>query len=170
VFDRHHQRLLEYSEILSESPQPFFTLLHEVHFKDLLNALFCRSWKACIVTKTNTLRQLKLQEFCEERLKTQAVGYIDNCLVLWIHHPDPIVNQQNLLAFKESINSYGKLTWEFTHLTKTVNFLDFTIVITKTGILTRLFEKELKNLYFYIPPYSAHSPGVLCGLIIGKTL
>jgi hypothetical protein len=95
--------------------------------------------------------------------------YIDDCLALWIHHPDPIVAQQNLLAFKEAMNSYGKLTWEFTPLAKTVPFLDLTLVITETGIQTRLFKKEL-NLYLYIPPHSAHSPGVLCGLVIGMTL
>jgi hypothetical protein len=95
--------------------------------------------------------------------------YIDDCLALWIHHPDPIVDQHNLLAFKEAMNSYGKLTWEFTPLAKTVNFLDLTISIAETGIQTRLFEKEL-NLYLYIPPHSAHSPGVLRGLVIGMTL
>jgi hypothetical protein len=42
--------------------------------------------------------------------------YNDDCLALWIHHPDQIVDQQNLLALKESMSSYSKLTWEFTHL------------------------------------------------------
>jgi hypothetical protein len=65
---------------------------------------------------------------------------IDDCLALWIHHRDPIVDQQNLLAFKESMNSYGKLTWEFTPLAKSVNFLDLTLVITETGIQTCLFK------------------------------
>jgi outer membrane murein-binding lipoprotein Lpp len=102
VFDRHFQRLLEFSEIPSESAQPFFNLLHEVHpvpsgvyesetleihdinivepaegqFRDLLDALFCRRWNAYTVAKTNTLRQLQLQEFCEERLKTQATAAV----------------------------------------------------------------------------------------------
>jgi hypothetical protein len=31
IFDRHHQRLLEYSEILPKSPQTFFNLLHGMH-------------------------------------------------------------------------------------------------------------------------------------------
>jgi hypothetical protein len=77
VFERHHQRLLEYSEIPSLSPQDFFNLLHEVHpmpsgifesnllepqdildmelakeqFKDLLDALFFCSWKAYLDAK-----------------------------------------------------------------------------------------------------------------------
>jgi hypothetical protein len=95
--------------------------------------------------------------------------YIDDCLALWIHHPDPLVDAQNLAAFKEAMNSYGKLTWEFTPLSQSVDFLDLTLEITESGIQTKLFEKEL-NLYLYIPPHSAHSPGVLRGLVIGMTL
>ncbi len=42
------------------------------------------------------------------------------------------------------MKSYGKLTWEFTPLAKTVNFLDLTLEITKTGIKMSLFKKKLK--------------------------
>jgi hypothetical protein len=102
VFDRHHQSLLEYSEIQPDSPQHYFNLLHEAHpvpsglyesqtlephdiaavepaeerFKDLLDALFCRSWNAYCAAKTDTLRNLELQEFCEERLKEQATATV----------------------------------------------------------------------------------------------
>jgi hypothetical protein len=81
VFERHHQRLLKYSEIPSLSPQDFFNLLHEVHpvpsgvhntnlldphdilavdpakeqFKDLLEVIFFRSSKAYLDAKTNSL-------------------------------------------------------------------------------------------------------------------
>jgi hypothetical protein len=64
------------------------------------------------------------------------------------------------------MNTYGKLTWQFTPHSKWVNFMDLTLSITKTGIRSRIFKKNL-NLYLYIPPHSAHSPGVLHGLIIG---
>jgi hypothetical protein len=102
VFDRHHQRLLEFSELPPESPQEFFNLLHEVHpvpsgiyesetldidvisvvepaeesFKDLLDALFYRCWSAYLVAKTTVVRNLELQEFCEERLKEQATATV----------------------------------------------------------------------------------------------
>jgi hypothetical protein len=55
--------------------------------------------------------------------------YINDCLALWIHHPDPAIDLQNWNSFKESMNSYGKLTWEFTLLSQTVHFLDLTLVI-----------------------------------------
>jgi hypothetical protein len=67
------------------------------------------------------------------------------------------------------MNSYGKLTWEFTPLGKCVNFLDLTLAITGTGIQICLFRKEL-NMYLYIPLHSAHSPGVIRGIVIGMML
>jgi hypothetical protein len=42
-------------------------------FKDLLDALVCHSWNAYQDAKTASLRQLKLQEFCKEQLKEQAL-------------------------------------------------------------------------------------------------
>ena len=47
------------------------------------------------------------------------------------------------------------------------NFLDITITIENGKIETKLFEKLL-NLYLYIPPHSAHPPGVLKGLVLGN--
>jgi hypothetical protein len=49
------------------------------------------------------------------------------------------------------MNSYSKLTWEFTPLSKRVEFMDLTLAITTTGIQLSLYVKEL-NLYLYIPP------------------
>jgi hypothetical protein len=66
------------------------------------------------------------------------------------------------------MNSYGKLTWELTHLAQHVQFMDLTLSNTETGIHTRIFEKKL-NLYLYIPPHLAHAPGVIRGLVTGMT-
>ena len=48
-----------------------------------------------------------------------------------------------------------------------MDFLDITVTIEHDNIQTTLFEKSL-NLYLYIPPHSAHPPGVLAGLVIGN--
>jgi hypothetical protein len=58
------------------------------------------------------------------------------------------------------------LTWEYSPLSSSVNFLDMVISIKSDHIHTDLFEKSL-NLYFYIPPSSCHSSGVINGIILG---
>ena len=47
--------------------------------------------------------------------------------------------------------------------------MDMTISIREDQVVTSLHEK-LMNLYLYIPPHSAHPPGVLTGLISGDIL
>ena len=47
--------------------------------------------------------------------------------------------------------------------------MDMTISIRKNQIITSLYEKPM-NLYLYIPPHSAHPPGVLTGLVSGNIL
>ena len=42
-----------------------------------------------------------------------------------------------------------------------------TLTIVNGKIVTGLYEKAL-NLYLYIPPHSAHPPGVLTGLVLGN--
>jgi peptide-methionine (R)-S-oxide reductase len=66
------------------------------------------------------------------------------------------------------MNSFGKLTWDFTPIKKEVAFMDLTLRVTPQGIQSRLFEKPL-NLYLYIPPHLAHAPGFLKGLVFGMT-
>jgi hypothetical protein len=66
------------------------------------------------------------------------------------------------------MNSFGSLEWEFSELSKTIDFMDVHLYITPTGIKSRLYKKPM-NLYLYLPPRSAHPPGVLTGLIIGMT-
>ena len=50
-----------------------------------------------------------------------------------------------------------------------VNFMDLTIKIVGSRIETTLYEKPMA-LYLYIPPHSAHPPGVHTGHIFGKVL
>jgi hypothetical protein len=48
--------------------------------------------------------------------------YIDDCHGVWLHHPDPAIDLANWNAFQVAMNSYGKLTWEFTPLFSTRQF------------------------------------------------
>jgi hypothetical protein len=47
------------------------------------------------------------------------------------------------------------------------DFLDLTLEIKNGHIVTKTYEKPT-NLFLYIPPTSAHSPGVLKSIIFGN--
>ena len=95
--------------------------------------------------------------------------YIDDCFGIWNHHIDPEIDDANWLSLKVAMQAYGSLEWEFTERRKSADFLDLNISFKSNGTFkTKLFEKKL-NLYLYIPPHSAHPPGVLRGLITGMT-
>jgi DNA-binding MarR family transcriptional regulator len=91
--------------------------------------------------------------------------YIDDVIGLWIMDNDPATDARNWAEFKEAL-PFGKLTWEFSERDTSVNFLDLTLTLDNHHVVTRLFEKPL-NLYLYIPPHSAHPPGILRGMIYG---
>jgi hypothetical protein len=70
--------------------------------------------------------------------------------------------------FIDDINSYSQLKWETTGLSNTTNFLDLTISINSTGIIsTKTYQKPI-NLHLYIPPNLAHPPGVFKSMIYGN--
>jgi hypothetical protein len=88
--------------------------------------------------------------------------YIDDGIGIWLS-TDPTLWSK----FKNWICSFGTLQWTFTEPSLQVDYLDITIRINPLGKIHRtLFEKPL-NLYLYLPPHSAHLPGVLTGLIYG---
>ena len=109
--------------------------------------------------------ELEIVPFFEANLPYYRC-YIDDVFRIWKHHPDPAINTMKWMAFQASMDSYGKLEWEFSHHTKRTHFLNLDLKFTPTGITTKLFEKKM-NLYLYLPPHTAHPPGVLRGLIIG---
>jgi hypothetical protein len=94
---------------------------------------------------------------------------IDDTIQLWdmalLPEGMSIFNFCPLLA---SDMKYGRLEWEVDPPAREVNFLDLTLAIQPDGsITTRTFIKPL-NLQLYIPPQSAHSPGVLKSIIFGN--
>jgi hypothetical protein len=87
--------------------------------------------------------------------------YIDDGIGIWTG------TDAQWLEFQHWINSFGSLRWTFTDLSRQIDYLDVTLRIhTDMSIRSTLFEKPL-NLYLYLPPHSAHPPGVLTGLIYG---
>jgi hypothetical protein len=93
--------------------------------------------------------------------------YIDDGLGAWIPHPHPPTDAALWKSFQEA-TPFGRLTWTFSPRQSTVNFLDLSLRIHPDdgSIRSRLYEKEL-NLYLYLPPHSAHPPGILRGFVIG---
>ena len=90
--------------------------------------------------------------------------FIDDVFGIWLPHPNPQINAHLWDEFTKSMNNYPGLTWEFNAPSDKVDFMDLTISIKNGQISTSLFEKPL-NLHLYIPPHSAHPPGLLSGIV-----
>mmetsp|Transcript_13953 Transcript_13953/g.33748 ORF Transcript_13953/g.33748 Transcript_13953/m.33748 type:complete len:278 (-) Transcript_13953:8-841(-) len=89
--------------------------------------------------------------------------YIDDVFGIWLDRPG---DDNAWQLFKNHMNRHA-LVWDFTERSRSAVFLDLTISITDTNeIRTDLYEKPL-NLHAYLPPHSAHPPGVLRGMIKG---
>ena len=93
--------------------------------------------------------------------------FIDDIIGLWIMDPIEQHNEYLWRRFQERFNLETGLTWVFSDLSKEVVFLDMIISVNKGVISTTLYEKEL-NLHLYIPPFSAHPPGLLPGIVYGS--
>ena len=98
------------------------------------------------------------------------VRFIDDVYGIWIPSGDSATDTTNWLALQAEVNNNHGLEWEFTERQESVDFLDLTIQIRPDGyVKTTLFEKPMA-LYLFIPPHSAHPPGVLAGHIFGNVL
>ncbi len=94
--------------------------------------------------------------------------FIDDGLGIWLHDPDPDVDAANWILFKTLINAMG-LKWTSTKLSTKVIFMDMTIKISGTRLVTALYAKPMA-LHQYIPPTSCRPPGALTGLVFGQIL
>ncbi|KAL7546969.1 hypothetical protein ACHAWF_010289 [Thalassiosira exigua] len=86
--------------------------------------------------------------------------FIDAMIGIWIG------NDASFHDFKQDVDNFGILTWEFEEPSKSVDFLDLTIAIEGSSLTTKTYQKAM-NLYQYIPPQSAHPPGMIKGIIFG---
>lgn len=91
--------------------------------------------------------------------------YIDDVFGIW--SPKSVDDDLRWSSFTKDLNLCGKLRWEASERSTTINFLDLVITIEENlKLSTRIYEK-VDNLYLYLPANSAHSPGNLKGLIYG---
>jgi hypothetical protein len=91
--------------------------------------------------------------------------FIDDGFGIWIV-TDPKTDADTFQQFCNVMNNYHSLQWQHSECSLQVNSMDLTISIHDGRIQTTLYSKAL-NLYLYIPPHSAHPPGVLNGLVFG---
>ena len=93
--------------------------------------------------------------------------FIDNVISIWYPNKNQERDALEWNEFKDKMNAFPGLTWEFSERSKSIDFMDMTISINNSNkIETTLFEKRL-NLHLYIPPHSAHPPGLLPGIVYG---
>ena len=120
---------------------PYATTYYGIHEED-----FLQTWKPNLITYKR---------------------FLDDVFGIWIP-TNPFTKNEDWQLFKQTMNneSFG-LEWEFSELTNSVDFMDITITINeKKQIVTTLYQKPT-NLHLYIPPHSAHPPGLLTGIIHG---
>ena len=93
--------------------------------------------------------------------------FIDNVIGIWCPNKNPERDALEWNEFRDKMNAFPGLTWEFSEWSKSIYFMDMTISINNSNkIETTLFKKRL-NLHLYIPPHSAHPPGLLPGIVYG---
>ena len=90
--------------------------------------------------------------------------YIDDGFGLWLVSDDD--NDDAEWEAFQQYTKFGKLTWEFSERTRNTSYLDLSLRIKGNKIVCSLYEKPM-NLHLYLPPHSAHSPGVVKGFIHG---
>ena len=71
--------------------------------------------------------------------------------------------------FKNDLQQWYGLEWEFSPLSISCNYMDLALTLTNGAIHSTLFEKP-QNLYLYLPPHSSHPKGPLQSLILGNIL
>lgn len=95
--------------------------------------------------------------------------FIDDIGGLWqCDNTNPLADDIVWENFKSEMQQWG-LEWIFSERGQSAVFLDLTITIAGDRLTTTLYEKPMA-LHLYIPPHSAHPPGVLTGHVFGEVL
>lgn len=93
--------------------------------------------------------------------------YIDDIFGIWICDPDPIIDEHRWTTFQSRLNDWHGTTWIASPRSHEATFLDVTLTLRADHTIScSLFEKP-QNLHLYLPPRSAHPPGMLAGVIAG---
>jgi hypothetical protein len=92
--------------------------------------------------------------------------FIDDVIGIWLTDPDPSMDECFWQDFIRMMNEDSGLVWIVNKRSMAVDFMDLSIRIEGQKIHTTLYQKAL-NLFLYLPPHSAHPPGVLTGLVLG---
>lgn len=95
--------------------------------------------------------------------------FLDDVIGLWLPSSDDPSNDDAEWANFQAVVNSKCLTWVFTERGMSVDFMDLTVTIAGDAFHTTLYEKPMA-LYLYIPPHSAHPPGVRNGHIFGEVL
>ena len=85
--------------------------------------------------------------------------FVDDVFFIWSGDTD-----QEWEELCHDYNNFGILIWEFTKPRSSVDFLDLTLTKENGRIVTTTYQKP-NNPYLYIPPHSAHPPGMINGII-----
>ncbi|KAL7517833.1 hypothetical protein ACHAWF_000156 [Thalassiosira exigua] len=85
--------------------------------------------------------------------------FIDDMFGIWVCDDNATWNH-----FKNEINNFGVIHWEFNEPSTSVDFLDRNIRIEHNAIKTSTNQTPI-NLYQYILPPSTHPPGMMRGII-----
>ncbi len=91
--------------------------------------------------------------------------YIDDVIGIW-HCANANLDRRMWQNFQDDLDKFGQLRWEVSQRSNTAIFLDLQLTIKNRRVTYTLYEKPL-NLHMYLPPHSAHPPGVLRGLVFG---
>ena len=95
--------------------------------------------------------------------------FIDDIIGIWLCDENIEHNNDLWAQFKNDLQQWYGLEWEFSPLSISCNYMDLALTVTNGAIHSTLFEKP-QNLYLYLPPHSSHPKGPLQSLILGNVL